>query len=288
MRLGIFLSALFHVAVLLATMVGMTSVWDDEDAFKMIPVEIVTIAEETNVIAASKVEAIEEEVTPPPVEEQKFVEAAPPPPPPVEREAPAEDAMPPLPEVKPEPEKVEPQLNLAKARPRRKPKPPAPEKNKEDFSLDQIAALLDKTPQQEPKPQVVEEPNDALDDFLASLAERDQQAVGLGNDLTISEVDALTRHIYTCWRLPAGAANPEELVVDLKIHLSRDGTLAVPPEVISKGASSFGNNTFARAAEDAARRAVVRCAPYDFLPDNKYERWRVITMTFDPARMIGK
>jgi outer membrane biosynthesis protein TonB len=298
MRLGIILSALFHLTVLLAGLVVLPAKWDSQEKFERIPVELLTLAEFTNVIAKSEDAAEEPELALPEPIERK-VEATPPPPTPEpEQKVVSEDAMPPLPDIKPKEKKPEPKIeakpkvvkpsnSLAKAQPRKKPTPPTPAKDDDDFNFDNIAALLDKTPTEDKKPPVAEK-DDALDDFLASLADDNQEAVGLGNDLTISEKDSFGAHMARCWRTPAGAANPEELVVDLRVFLNRDGSLASPPEVISSGASSFGNNTFIRAAEDAARRAVVKCAPYDFLPDDKYDRWDDFTMTFDPAKMIGR
>jgi hypothetical protein len=298
MRLGIFLSALFHLTVLLAGLVVLPAKWNEQEKYQMIPVELLTIADMTNVIAKSEETAEEPELALPEPEERK-AEAAPPPAPEPEPEVVSEDAMPPLPELKPkekkpEPKKevtpkvVKPSTSLAKARPRKKPTPPTPAEDKDDFNLDNIAALLDKTPTEDKKAPVVEKDDSEFSKMFADLMDNDQEAVGLGNDMTISEMDALEAHIARCWRLPSGAANPEELVVDLRVFLNRDGSLASPPEVISSGASTFGGNTFVRAAEDAARRAVVKCAPYDFLPDDKYDRWDDFTMTFDPAKMIGR
>ena len=33
--------------------------------------------------------------------------------------------------------------------------------------------------------------------------------------------------------------------------------------------------------------AVQICAPYDFLPQEKYAQWREIEFTFDPREMLG-
>lgn len=295
MRLGILLSALFHVAVILAGLVVLPAKWNEQEEFQMIPVELLTVAELTNVIAKAE-EAVADELEVPEPEERRVAEAAPPPPEPEIKEI-SKDAIPPLPEDKPDEKKPEPKVEekpkvvketaLAKARPRRKPTPPAPEKKKDDFNLDEIAALLDKTPQEKKKPKV-DKTEDSLDDFLASLQDTNQQSVGAGNDMTMSELAYLKSAIEKCWRPPAGAANPEELIVELKIFLNRDGTLASQPEVIRSGTSSFSSNTFTKAAENAAMRAVDKCAPYDLLPDDKYDRWRMVTMTFDPAKMIGR
>ncbi|TNE58766.1 MAG: hypothetical protein EP340_04450 [Alphaproteobacteria bacterium] len=294
MKLGLFLSALFHLAAVLAGMVVLPAKWADQERFEVIPIELLTIADETNVIAKS--EEVKEEPQEAPKEEKLFAEAAPAPE--VEQKVVPEDAMPALPKDKPEEKKPEPKAEekpkpqpdrAAKARPRHKPKPPA---DTSDFSFDDIekslkqTALLDKKPtEEEQKPSDFES---AMEDFFGSELDQDRQKVGAGNDLTMSEVDYLKNAIASCWRPPAGAANPEELIVDLKIYFNRDGSLAAAPEVTRSGTSTFYKNTFAQAAESAALRAVEKCAPYDQLPESKYERWRVVTFTFDPSSMVGQ
>ncbi|TNE36364.1 MAG: hypothetical protein EP347_11360 [Alphaproteobacteria bacterium] len=290
MKLGLLLSALFHLAAVLAGMVVLPAKWADQERFEVIPIELLTVADETNVVAKS--EEVKEEPQEAPKEEKLFAEAAPEPE--VQQTTVPEDAMPALPKDKPEEKKPEPKVEdkpkpkadkTSKARPRHKPKPPAPD-NENDFDFDKISALLDKTPTEEKKE--TSDFEDAMEDFFGSELDQDRQKVGAGNDLTMSEIDYLRNAIASCWRPPAGAANPEELIVDLKIYFNRDGTLAAAPEVIRAGTSTFSKNTFAQAAESAALRAVEKCAPYDQLPESKYERWRVVTFTFDPSSMIGQ
>ena len=53
------------------------------------------------------------------------------------------------------------------------------------------------------------------------------------------------------------------------------------PEIISGG----GSAGVERAAAEAARRAVSRCAPYN-LPADKYEAWADVIVNFDPSEMF--
>ncbi len=178
---------------------------------------------------------------------------------------------------------------MARARPRRKPKPPSPKKD--DFDLDQIGEVL-KNVDDKPEPQVQKAPEDELlkdvNKLLEDIDERPKQRVGFGTGLSMSEQDALRHAIYGCWRPPVGAANPEELVVELTIYLNKDGTLSKPPRVTRQGTSSFGANQFALAAAEAAKRAVLRCQPYAMLPADKYERWKEVDLVFDPSKMVGR
>lgn len=297
MRLGFITSLTFHVIIILFALVTIPSAWNADDEMIVLPVELLDISEMTNVASLRdkpKPEEVPEEPSPPkrePPKQNKISESVPEP-----VQEPAEGEMPPLPEVKKKPEEIkkEPEkkaekVNFAKAKPRKKPKPPK-RKNKDDFDVDQIAALLDKAPEEDTSPQPQKEPKleDTLDDFLKSLDNAPKQSVGFGTDMTVSEKDAIRQHILQCWRVPAGAAKPEELIVVLRIQLKKDGTLKSPPSVIRTGSSSFGSNTFSRASADAATRAVVRCQPFDFLPLDKYESWDDITFTFNPGAMIGR
>lgn len=289
MRFGLVLSLLAHVAIVMAAVVTLPSVFEAADEFQMVPIEILQLGDETNVRAAAPDSAEKPEPEVVKEEEQRFAEA--PPPPPAMNEPVDDDAMPALEsrvEPKPKPKDVK-KPRARKTMPRRKPRAPAPE-NSEELDLGELQALLDKAPREEPKPQAqpTDDALDSLDEFLAEdQADLPRRAIGLGDGLTVSEIDALRQEMQKCWRPPTGAANPEELIVELRIFLGEDGALIRAPRIEKSGTSTFGKNSFTVAAEEAARRAVVMCAPYDFLPINKYERWKEVTITFDPASMIG-
>lgn len=283
---SLFISALAHAAIILVAGVSMPSFFKKTDEFQMIPIELLEIGTETNIKATAPKLAEEEQTKEVEKEEVRYADA-PPPPPPMSEPIP-DDA---IPDPTKKPKKTEAKKDkstkfAAKSTPRRKPKPP---KKQSDLDLSELTALLDKEPKDKPKSKAVQK-DDALDnlDFLADEeGETPRQSFGAGDGMTISEINALRQEMQKCWRPPTGAANPEELVVELKIFLSEDGSLARPPKILRSGTSSFGKNSFTAAAERAALAAVNKCAPYDFLPIDKYERWDEVTITFDPAAMVG-
>ena len=57
-----------------------------------------------------------------------------------------------------------------------------------------------------------------------------------------------------------------------------------PPEFVSQTGASAGNQAYARAFVETARRAVLRCAPLE-LPDDLYSYWREFELNFDPRLM---
>jgi colicin import membrane protein len=144
-----------------------------------------------------------------------------------------------------------------------------PQSDEKEFDADAIAALLDK---QKPS---------------GGGAKRSNQQASLGGERTTggtklsqSEMDALRGQVQRCWNIPAGAVDGDKLRVSVKFRLDRSGALEGSPEIISGG----GSSGVERAAAEAARRAVARCAPYN-LPAEKYETWAEVIVNFDPSEM---
>jgi colicin import membrane protein len=102
-----------------------------------------------------------------------------------------------------------------------------------------------------------------------------------GSELTQSEMDALRGQIQRCWNVPAGVAGAEDLKISIKIRLDRSGEIEGRPEVIAGG----GSSSVRSAAVGAARRAVLRCAPFK-LPASKYDAWADVIVHFDPSDMF--
>ena len=84
-----------------------------------------------------------------------------------------------------------------------------------------------------------------------------------------------------CGTCPAGAKDPQELVVQVRIKLKPDATLAAPPTVLTNGKTALF-----LAARDSAIRAILRGQPFDMLRPEHYEQWKDIEITFDPRDMI--
>ncbi|RCS23713.1 hypothetical protein DUT91_10515 [Phyllobacterium salinisoli] len=102
-----------------------------------------------------------------------------------------------------------------------------------------------------------------------------------GSKLSQSEMDALRGQISRCWNVPAGAADAKGLRVTVKMKLSESGEIEGAPEVVSGG----GDSGVGRVAAESARRAVIRCAPYN-LPRDKYDAWADVIVNFDPSEMF--
>jgi len=180
----------------------------------------------------------------------------------------------PSPEAKPKPQ----QPQTAKAPDRKEPdkpvKPDTSSRQKSDeksFNADEIAALLSK------------------EKAAGGGAKRSTEQASLGGDksnnkgakLSQSEMDALRGQIQRCWNIPAGAADAQNLRVSVKFKLDRNGAVEGGAEVISGG----GSSGVERAAAESARRAVLKCSPYN-LPADKYDAWADVIVNFDPSEMF--
>jgi colicin import membrane protein len=215
------------------------------------------------------------------VTEKQEIKAATPPPP-AEEKKPPEVKVDDKPQAKPEP-KPDPKEALKTPEPPKKPEPPkeqpktaaqqmkaAPTKQR-DFDPNKIAALLNR---QEPQRQKI------ADQTVPTSALGINR--GAAEQLSMSELDAIRRKLMALWNPPTGVDNPQELIVTFRFKLKRDGTLDGGPMVMTSGRSQ--NFMIAR---ERAFRAIMMAQPFDNLPQDKYDMWRELEITFDPRDMAG-
>jgi hypothetical protein len=107
----------------------------------------------------------------------------------------------------------------------------------------------------------------------------------VGPPLTGAEREGLKLAVQRCWNVPAGLRDARELRVTLGAELTADGDVVassirlVEPAVLPDG-------RFQQAFE-AGRRALIRCAPYDGLPADKFPQWRNIEVVFNPEGIVS-
>ncbi len=102
-----------------------------------------------------------------------------------------------------------------------------------------------------------------------------------GNSLSQSEMDALRGQIQRCWQIVPGMADGGDVRVQVTMRLNRSGEIDGQPSVNASG----GSEQTRRVLAGGARRAVLRCAPYN-LPAAKYETWADVVVNFDPSKMF--
>ncbi|MBK8210631.1 MAG: energy transducer TonB [Rhodospirillales bacterium] len=226
-------------------------------------------------------------------------------PPEAKPEAKPEPKPEPKPEQKPERAQAKPEPKAeakpsppVKTEPSKTAAPPAPAQGKAE-PADDFASVMktvgdlkhsEKTeakpaPQQARKTETTGDP-----EFGAQVAQALRSAGPTGNKsslpVTASEIDAVRRQIERCWNLPAGVKDAAgELVVSIRVEMNADGT---PRSAVIDGSSRGQGNPMFQPTADSARRAVLnpRCHPFK-LPPDKYERWRTMTLIFNPRDMAG-
>jgi hypothetical protein len=320
MRVGLTTSVLGHAIILGLGLVAFTTRPLEAEKIEALPVELISVDETTDLLKGDedsrvlpeekpqpKPDVVAEIPAPEPEEKpaEKVVEAtAPPPPPPPPPEPEPEVIEPPepetevaaLPEPAPEPEAIPEPLVVVPADPnvpRPRPEPPKPVVKQpapkpepppavaeppppeQEFNPDDIAALLNKdTPQGGGDPEPAEEPQ-----TIGSIDGHAEAA------MTQDEIAALKARLYQCWNPPVGVREAGGLIVEVRISLLPDGSLAKLPEV--RRVEQAGN-PLAQVAAEAALRAVVQCAPFgDILRPEKYAVWQLIEFVFDPREMLG-
>jgi hypothetical protein len=100
----------------------------------------------------------------------------------------------------------------------------------------------------------------------------------------ISEEDALRRQITSCWNVPVGARDIQNISVEVYIAVNPDRTLR---EAMVVDQARMARDTFYRAVAESALRALrnPRCSPLA-LPPEKYDQWREMIFNFNPRDMF--
>lgn len=314
MKSALYKSLALHLLVLLLITVDLPWMWHRDMVLDQAPIivdlEQVKISEMTNLPAkakfgdedrpAAKLKPVPQPPAPKPEPKPEpasksdtmIDEAVPAPEVPEEKPlAPKEDFMvppqpskPKLPDKKEEPKKVTP--------PPAKPKPAAPAPKKE-------------MPKKEkPKAQVVANPlknlMDSVNDLEKNIGQVDAEAVikngtkvanmgiegGVGgsyfSELTISETDAIASRLRQCWNLDPGAMGIEDMIVEIRAYLAKDGSVQ-RVDILDSG--RYGRDSHFRSVADSAKRAVYVCAPYTILSQkygDKYEMWKTMLLRFNP------
>jgi outer membrane biosynthesis protein TonB len=255
-------SLMFHALLVIITTVGLPFVIKDEPIISTpLSVEIVDIADitQTNKPPAPKPP---EEKKPDP-EELKPAPIEKPEPPKMTEEAP------------PEPEKpkpIEKKAEVEKPKPKPEEKPKEETKPKKDFDT----LLKNLTPTDAAKPVETETAENAVPE--------ESPITELGSRLTMSEEDAIRRQITPCWNVPAGSKFAENLAVEVRVFMNRDGTIR---DTMILDTGRYTRDSAFRAAADAADRALrnPRCTPLKYPPE-KYNQMKVFVFRFDPSEML--
>lgn len=154
---------------------------------------------------------------------------------------------------------------------------------------------------EEPPEETAEEPevaasatDAAVDDALAAALAADVGSATPSNDagaaaanpgppMTGAERDSFRLAVSGCWAVDPGS-EAASVVITVGFELDRDGRVIGDVRLLN---AQGGTGSAAEVAFQAARRAILRCQSQTGyqLPDDKYEQWREVEMTFDPSGM---
>jgi hypothetical protein len=97
------------------------------------------------------------------------------------------------------------------------------------------------------------------------------------------DIAAFHHHLKSCATPPAGVTKTDDVKAVLRIFLKPDGTLAAPPQPIRIEGVSRGGGALYQSAVAALRK----CQPYNMLPPDKYNEWKVFDLSFTPQNFGG-
>ena len=276
LKLGLAFSAIFHITLVVVSVIGIPSLKKDFKGIpEPIPVEIVELDDENRVVEREP----EPEIPQPKPQAQQ----QPKPQPHQQSETRVADALP-FPNAKPKVPSKKPVKRIEKrfapkVAPRSKPRPPS------KLDMGKIAALIDRS---KPKEEVVvvEVSKEDIEKKLEDAVRKKRANTLEARRATATLGRMIDKKISSCWSVLAGAKYADDLVVYIDIFLRPDGTFARAPEILDRDRMFEGGQEFFKTAAEAAVRAVMRCAPFEF-PLEQYEEWNKIEAEFDPKNLFG-
>ena len=284
MNRSILISSFFHIVFIVMTAMSLPFLSKEPlDIPPIVSVELIQIAEKTNVPFAPKAKKIIEKVK----EKEKLVsEQAPPKK--IKKTKTKTVVSPEQNNKKIEKQNLEsiplPDKTVKKIKTKEE-KKQNPEKvdkevkqvsefeKKDLFDPNNIAALIDKS--KEESATVIKKNNDITQD-------QDKNIESTG--LTLSEEDALKAQIFGCWSIPLGLPYNENLLVRIKLKLKPDGSVT-KTEILDHARMNKPGQGFYKVLAESALRAVKLCQPLR-VPTTGYERWKELQLNFDAREML--
>ena len=314
MPLGVILSIALHLLVALLAIFGLPFMVEPPPPVEeSVPVDLVPLGETTTSAPpkAEQQQPVEKPAEKPPEPPKPEAKVEPPKPEPPKPEPPKEEpkpeppkAVPPPPPPAPTPPPPEPKAEVPLPSPERKPEPPKetpkppdqlaevkPQK-KPPPPPDDFQSLLKTIDKMKPQPQKTDDLAKAIDSLRPSqptppAAQPQQQAVApslapIPDRPSASEISIVQAQIERHWNFDVGARDAANLVVQVKVALLPDGTVA-RADIVSD--PRYDSDSFYRSAADSARRAVLAASPLN-LPPNSYDKFKEITFSFDPRNAV--
>ena len=284
MKSSIVISSALHISLVILTALSLPFLSKKPiDLPPIVSVELIQIAEETNIPFAPKAKKIIEKVK----EKEKKLVSEQAPPKKVKKtktktvvsEKKNKKIEKQNPEAVPLPEK---EVKKIKTKEEKKQNPEKVDnevkqvsefEKKDLFDPNNIAALIDKS--KEETAEIVKTNNDVTQDQVRNIE---------NSKLTLSEEDALKAQIFGCWSIPLGLPYDENLLVRIKLKLKPDGSVT-KTEILDHARMNKPGQGFYKVLAESALRAVRLCQPLR-VPASGYERWKELQLNFDAREML--
>lgn len=255
MRAGVPFSVALHLGIAAAGMIVAPSLVSEPAPMVILPVELLEIADSTNVAPVAELpdpEELPEEESTPEEAPSEATAAAPEP----EEALPAEVIPPKAPEPKAEPE------------PKPKPAPPKPEVKKESFedSLDSILKSVDK-----PKAKPAPSQNTSTSNIKELTDAAPRRGAGDNSRMTITVAEFVRQQLLTkgCWTDQDDMPDAKRLRATFRIRFGRDGRFLEEQQLIEPSRPPAGDQPMQTFIE-RARRALSKCNQMGFQVPSQY------------------
>lgn len=273
-------SVVLHVLVVVIVIVGIPHFKSDHQIPESISIELATISDVT-------------QSTKPPVKAPET---------PDKKDEPPTKVIKPVAKSNPSKTPPKPEIKKQTSEPDKK----QVEVTKETPEIDELAPpkKSDKKPEKKPEIKKTQQEEKQFDSLLKNLTKEPEtpksdigeitkklttpepapETQNLGEQLTISDIDALRQQLGACWNVFAGAAEAEDLSVEIRVIVNADRTVQQATIVDT---TRYNTDDHYRAIAESALRAVrdPRCSPLK-LPDGKYNLWRDMIVNFNPKDMF--
>jgi outer membrane biosynthesis protein TonB len=94
---------------------------------------------------------------------------------------------------------------------------------------------------------------------------------------------AFATAVRRCFSFPYNGQDADQFEADIDIQMRPDGTVAAEPVIVDVRGPS---RSVATAMAESAKRAILQCQAYAFLPKEQYNSWKYIPMTFELKDML--
>lgn len=129
--------------------------------------------------------------------------------------------------------------------------------------------------------------NQALSHEVATSTPEPPAAPGPGSAEFTGLGQSIIDQIKRCYAPPPAEIDLSKVIVTLDVRLNADGSLVAPPDALGVSGIDNANRDYANKVVEAARRAIVACAPLHLPPKLYKGGWDHIQARFAPASSLA-